>query len=129
MATTPDAHALVSAARDLMRNDSDATAGLWPRAAALLARQALEAALACLWSLTAPGLERARMRCQILCAGQMLNDAELGGRVGVAWNVLSDGCHHSAYELPPDAADLGGALDTVWALAEAVDGVRSKARL
>ena len=31
MTTRVDAHALVSAARDLIRDDDAATAGLWPR--------------------------------------------------------------------------------------------------
>ena len=57
-----DAHSLVSAARDLMREDDAATVGLWPRAAALLARQGLELAMVRLWEVTAPGLERTSTR-------------------------------------------------------------------
>ena len=94
MARVLDAHALVSAARDLVRNDDDATAGLWPRAAALLARQGLELAMAHLWEVTAPGLERAPARCQLLCVGDMLNDRELGGRATLTWHALSNACHH-----------------------------------
>jgi len=127
MAAEPDAHALVSAARDLVRIDIDAGAGLGPRAASLLARQALEAALARLWQLAAPGLERTTSRCQLLCVGPMLNDPELGGRVGVAWNVLSDGCHHGVYALPPSIAELDDALMTVWELADAIEMVRARA--
>lgn len=126
MAERADAHSLVSAARDLIRRDDDATAGLWPRAAALLARQALEKALARLWQVTAPGLERTSARCQLLCAGAMLNDRELGGRVGAAWNVLSDACHHGVYELPPTAAELNGALQTVWQLADATERLHGR---
>ncbi len=117
------AHRLVSAARDLTRVEAEATAGLWPRAAALLARQALEAAMARLWSVTAPGLERTSLRCQVLCVGGLLNDAGLGGRVAVTWNVLSEACHHQVYELAPTAAELNRAMETVWELAEAVEAV------
>ena len=125
-ATTVDAHALVSAARDLVRNDDAVTAGLWPRAAALLARQGLELAMARLWDVTAPGLERTSTRCQLLCVGEMLNDRELGGRATLTWQTLSNACHHRAYELPPTASELNGALEAVWDLAEAVERLRTK---
>jgi hypothetical protein len=121
-----DAHALVSAARDLVRNDDAVTAGLWPRAAALLARQGLELAMARLWEVTAPGLERTSTRCQLLCVGAMLNDRELGGRTTLTWQTLSNACHHRVYELPPTASELNGALETVWDLAEEVERLRTK---
>ncbi len=123
-----DAHALVSAARDLIRDDDATTAGLWPRAAALLARQGLEIAMARLWQVTAPGLERTTTRCQLLCLGGMLNDRALGGRAILTWHSLSNACHHSVYELPPTAGELNGALETVWDLAEAVERLRGKMR-
>jgi hypothetical protein len=121
-----DAHALVLAARDLVRNDDASSAGLWPRAAALLARQGLELAMARLWDVTAPGLERASTRCQLLCVGDMLNDRELGGRATLTWQSLSNACHHRVYELPPTASELNSALETVWDLAEAVERLRTK---
>jgi hypothetical protein len=126
MARGVDAQDLVSAARDLTRTDQQASAGLWPRAAALLGRQALELAMTRLWHLTAPGLERTPSRCQLLCVGALLNDRGLGGRVHAAWNALSDSCHHRVYELPPTAAELGPALETVWELTEAVEGLRRR---
>jgi hypothetical protein len=121
-----DAHALVSAARDLIRDDDATTAGLWPRAAALLARQGLELAMARLWDVTAPGLERTSTRCQLLCVGDMLNDHKLGGRATLTWNSLSSACHHRVYELPPTASELNMALETVWDLAESVERLRGK---
>ena len=126
MAEPANAHGLVSAARDLIRRDDAAAAGLWPRAAALLARQAIELALARLWASTAPGLERTSARCQLLCAGTMLNDRELGGRVGAAWTLLSGACHHGVYELPPTASELNGALQTVWQLADATERLHAR---
>jgi hypothetical protein len=123
---TVDAHALVSAARDLIRNDDASTAGLWPRAAALLARQGLELAMVQLWEVTAPGLERTSTRCQLLCVGDMLNDRDLGGRATMTWHALSNACHHRVYELPPTASELNLALETVWDLAEAVERLRGK---
>src|SRR5437870_6970645 len=126
MAEPVDAHALTSAARDLMRIDGEAAAGLWPRAASLLARQALELALRRLGQIVAPGLEETSMRCQLLCAGTLLSDRDLGGRMAAAWYVLSNGCHHRTYELPPTAVELNGALETVWALADAVEQLRGR---
>jgi hypothetical protein len=126
MNSTADAHALVSAARDLIRDDDIATAGLWPRAAALLARQGLELAMARLWEVTAPGLERTSTRCQLLCVGDMLNDRQLGGRATLTWQSLSNACHHRAYELPPTASELSLALEMVWDLAESVERLRGK---
>ncbi len=126
MPATVDAYALISTARDLLRTDDEGTVGLWPRAAALLARQGLELAMANLWDVTAPGLERTPGKCQLLCLGDMLNDRALGGRVTLTWNVLSSACHHRVYELPPTASELNASLETVWELAEAVERLRAK---
>ena len=128
MPEPPDPHALVSAARDLVRVDDAKLTGLWPRAAALLARQAVELAMARLWQVTAPGLEWTTMRCQMLCVGEMLNDRELGGRVGATWSTLSEACHQRAYGLPPSAAELRGALETAWVFADAVERLRDRVR-
>lgn len=123
----PDAHALVGAARDVMRMDSDGNAGVWPRAAAMLGRQALEAAMRRVWEVTAPGMEHTKMRPQLLCIGTMLNDDELGRRVVWASTVLSGACHHSVYDLPLPAAELRTALETVWALADSAEKLRAAA--
>jgi hypothetical protein len=123
MAEAGQAHQLVAAARDLTRMEVEATAGLWPRAAAFLARQAVEVALARLWGVTAPGLERTSGRCQVLCVGAFLDDRDLGGRVVLAWNLLSQACHHRVYELAPTAAELNRTLETAWELADACESV------
>ena len=123
----PDAHALVSTARDLMRMEGAGVAGLGPRAAAMLGRQALELAMDRVWALTAPGMERMTFRCQRLCLGAMLNDPSLGRRVEWAWHVLSDACHHGVYDLPPPTRELTSALETIWALADSAERLRSVA--
>ena len=123
----PDAHALVSTARDLMRMENAGAAGLGPRAAAMLGRQALELAMDRVWEVTAPGMERMSFRCQRLCLGAMLNDALLGRRVEWAWHVLSDACHHGVYDLPPSPRELASALETIWALADSAERLRSAA--
>ena len=62
-------HELLAAARDLMQRPDASVAGIWPRAAALLARQALEAAMAELWAAQrqTTGLSASTMRSQVLC--------------------------------------------------------------
>ena len=122
----PDAHALISAARDLTRGTDERTAGFWPRASALLARQAIEMAMAQLWPLVAPGMGGVSTRCQLLCLGPLLGDEALGGRVSSTWSALSNACHVRLYELPPTASDLGAWLEVAWELAEAVERRRSR---
>ena len=119
---------VVTAARNLMERIDPATAGLWPRATALLARQALESALDDFWKVRAPGMEQCSMRAQLLClpyflqaskppGPQALGNEHLAERVSYAWAGLSRACHQHPYELPPTCravapcakADIGGA--------------------
>jgi hypothetical protein len=111
-----EARKLVSAARDLMQRADSATAGIWPRASALLARQALETALDDYWRQHAPGLERCTMRAQLLCLASYLrgDDAEyVAQRIAYAWVRLSRACHQQVYELPPTATELAAWLEIV----------------
>ena len=97
---------LLAAARELVEQPRGATTGLWPRAAALLARRALEDALDALWARRAPGLERASARAQLTCLPDYLPDRELAAETAYAWAALSRACHHHAYELGPTAEEL-----------------------
>ena len=110
----PGPSALVAAARDLLERADPMTAGIWPRATALLARQALEAALDDLWRLRAPGIEHCSGRAQLLCLPYYVNGAEeLADRVCDAWAGLSRACHQHPYELSPTSSELLGWLATV----------------
>jgi len=122
-----DAHSLVSAARDLIHINDPQTAGLWPRAAALLGRQAIEASMEDLWQLSAPGLEDTSAKCQLLCLSHFLGDPDLAGRVHATWHSLTRSCHIQVYELAPTAAELEGWLETAWALADHVHRIRLRA--
>jgi len=109
-----DQSTLVTVARDLLERADPMTAGIWPRATALLARQALEAALDDLWRLRAPGLEQCSAHAQLLCLPSYLpGDEELAERVCYTWAGLSRACHQHAYELPPTSSELLGWLATV----------------
>jgi len=86
--------------------------GIWPRAAALLARQALEAAMGELWASKrqAAALSGCSMRSQELCLTAYL-DPGTASRAVYLLAALSRACHYHPYELAPTAAELTGWLD------------------
>ena len=86
---------------------------MWPRAAALLVRQALEVALKTYWSAKARGLEAVPMRAQLLCLAGTLNDADVGRRAYAVWSALSRACHYHAYDLAPTREELLAWCDDV----------------
>ena len=107
------ARELLAHVDDLLTRPSVHTAGLWPRAAALLTRQALEVALKTFWSAQAPGVEGCSARAQLLCLGRFIGDEPLAQRAHAVWGALSDACHHHPYELAPTQAELSGWRDVV----------------
>jgi hypothetical protein len=98
---------LLAAARRLVERPDAATVGAWPRAAALLARQALEAAMATLWAgrPQAAALARCSMRSQLLCLTAFV-DRDTATRAAYLFAALSRACHYHPYELAPTAAEL-----------------------
>jgi hypothetical protein len=93
-------------AQNLLDSAEAKTAGLWPRAAAVLARQALEQALDEHWQKKGLPLERLPTHAQLICLPEYLDDRRLAASVRHAWNVLSEACHHHPYELAPTTAEL-----------------------
>jgi hypothetical protein len=112
---------LLATARALPGQPGAATAGRWPRAAALLGRQALEAALERLWERKGVALAGCSARAQLLCLPTYLGDRAVAARAAHAWAALSQACHHHAYELAPTAAELGAWLDVVAEVVERAD--------
>jgi hypothetical protein len=108
-----DQEALLIVARDLLQRPARATAGLWPRATALVTRQALEAALDSFWTKRAPEVAQAATHAQLLCLRRYLGDEHLAGRVAWAWASLSRACHHHAYDMPPSSTELAGWIEVV----------------
>jgi hypothetical protein len=98
---------LLIEARRLVEHPDAATAGVWPRAAALLARQALEQAMAGLWAVQpqADGLSDSTMRSQMLCLTAYL-DEDVASRAAYLSAALSRACHYHPYELAPTATEL-----------------------
>jgi hypothetical protein len=103
---------LLTAARALMQRPDASTAGIWPRAAALLARQAVEAAMGELWAAKrqTAGLSGSPMRSQLLCLTAYL-DRGTASHAAYLLAALSQACHYHAYELAPTAAELASWLD------------------
>ncbi len=93
-------------ARGLLDRAEPDTAGLWPRASAVLAGRALEASLRTLWERRTLDLRSCSMRVQLICLRSYLGDAELAARASHTWSALRRACHHHPYELGPTAAEL-----------------------
>jgi hypothetical protein len=100
-------------AEGLLERADETTAGLWPRAAALLARQALEQGLDDYWQRRGIPLHSFSTRPQLICLREYLDDTELAGRTHHTWAALSEACHHHAYELAPGHGELKTWLGTV----------------
>ena len=111
---------LLDMADGLLRRADPATAGLWPRASAILARQALEASVARLWDSRTLDLQACSMRGQLICLRTYLGDPDLAARTGHAWSALSRACHHHPYELAPTTDELRGWLSVVGKLIQKV---------
>jgi hypothetical protein len=108
-----DHASLLVVARDLLHRPARATAGLWPRATALMIRQALEATLNEFWQTHAPEVSQAATHAQLLCLRRYLGDEHLAGRVAWTWASLSRACHHHAYDMPPSSTELAGWIEVV----------------
>jgi len=116
-----DPRGLLETADSLLGRADPATAGLWPRASAILGLEALEASLHRLWKHRGLDLHGCTMRTQLICLRRYLDDGALAARAGHAWSALSRACHHHPYELAPTAAELGAWLSAVSELVERVD--------
>ena len=111
---------LVVAADALIGIPEVGGAGLWPRTAAVLGRQAIESALRQYWDLRQPGLEHCSTHAQLLCLVAYLANKDLARETAYTWAALSRACHHHPYELSPTAGELRGWLATARTLADEV---------
>ena len=104
---------LLAMAKQLLERPDAKTAGLWPRAAALLARQALEKGLDEYWRERGVALDEFGIRPQLICLREYIGDAALAGRAHHTWAALSEACHHHPYELAPGHDELKAWLGAV----------------
>lgn len=112
----------LAAARDLLARPPGAGIGGWPRAVALLSRQALEQALEEFWK-TSPataGLAGCTRKTQLACLPSYL-DPELARQISYVWAALSSACHYHPYELAPTASQLTAWIDSVSRLLAAIE--------
>jgi len=100
---------LLAAAQRLLDRPDAKTAGIWPRAAALLARQALDA----YWRSKGLKLATLGTKPQLICLQAYFADRSLAGRASHAWSALTQACHHHPYELPPSHGELSRWLASV----------------
>ena len=114
------AEQLVAEARRLLDETPPGTVSAWPRAAALLCRQALEGTLAQLWRTKAPSLRFTPMRAQLACLPSYLPSAVLARDVTFTWHALSRATHHHPYELDPTREELDSLITTTRRLVASV---------
>lgn len=107
MVDTPPAKVLAYA-RTVLAGEHAALRPHAPRAAATLARQALEDLVHHL----CPGLRGATMRSRLISL-EYSDDLGIAGRTKNAWTRLSNACHYHAYELGPSAIEVQELIDDV----------------
>jgi hypothetical protein len=96
-----------------------------PRAACLLARQALESVVDALLLNRGFGCPAATMRSRLIALGQAYaGQPEVAYRASTAWWRLSNSCHHHAYELDPTPAEAATVVADVRWLADQAAAVR-----
>lgn len=103
---------LLDAAQELLNKPIEGTAGLWPRAAAVLIRQALEDHMTIILTKSLPGVHESSARTKLICLRSELENEPLAEEVAHAWWALTTACHHRAYDLAPTADELQRWLDT-----------------
>jgi len=101
---------LLRAALRLLDEPVDETDGTWPHAAAVLTRQAIEATMSIWWKAVAPEMNAATWTEKWLALPSYLGQSPVVGEAHYAWSVLSDACHHRAYEIGLTEAELRSLL-------------------
>lgn len=101
----------LEAAEGFLERPSAAMAGLWPRACAVLIRQALEGAVSEVLRVRLPGSQAANRRVQFLCLGRALGDRGRARELGYVWGRISEVLHQGAGGLPPSEVQLRGWLE------------------
>ncbi len=106
MSTTDE---LLESARELL---TARTVPGWPRATAVLIRQALEAAVDGLWLQKEPQMVEARWRSKLIALVDIV-PARDAGMIRTLWAQLSGACHVHEYELPPTSGELRRWIEAV----------------
>lgn len=118
-ADVKDPREALQLARDLLKRADPETAGIWPRAAALLTRQALEEAVDQYWVERQMPLDSLPTSVQLVCMRMITSEAGLPARAHEVWGALSRACHHHPYELAPTVGELTAWMQVVDEFAKA----------
>jgi len=87
------------------------TSPRWERAAAILARQAIESsARGALAARSQTGVDRVSMRGVFIALSVVIESPSVQHAYW-AWSTLSEFCHHSVYELPPPSNIIGACIE------------------
>lgn len=113
---------LVAARTIISRVETFEGSASWSRAAALLARQALEIAIDSFWAARHLNLQDCSMATKLTCLPWYVDSPALGLRAGDTWASLSSACHHHPYDLAPTAAELDAWLTDVDTIVGALEG-------
>jgi hypothetical protein len=97
---------LIGRALALLEERDSLPRATWPRAVAVLARQALETAVAGRLAKKAPGLQLCTFATQFRCLPWYIDDRDTALLAHQTWAALSSACHHHAYDLAPTAEEL-----------------------
>ena len=101
---------LLAAAHLVLEDRSAAWGTSWGRAAAFLARQALEQAVAGAWASDLAELAGASFSDQFACLRVLVGEeAALGARQ--VWSALCVACHAHPYDLAPALAEVADLLE------------------
>lgn len=121
---------LLATARDLLERPALTSIGGWPRAVALLTRQAIETALDEFWksSPSTVGLRYCTRKTQLICLPAYL-EPPLAREIGYVWAALSNACHYHPYDLAPTATELSGWIDAVATLLASITGKTPGSRI
>lgn len=96
---------LLEQARALLERATSPLSGIWPRAAVLLARQALEAALDEFWMSKFLDMDTVSMRAQMACLPDYM-DPEEAASLSEMWAVLTQACHYQSFDLGPTVGEV-----------------------
>ena len=109
--STPGAGELFAMCRVLLDGNDWGTAFWWGRAAAVLARQAVELSLDEFWAQRSLPMLESTARGQFLALRLYLADDGLAADGHATWSLLSRACHHHPYDLQPSRDEVLGWID------------------
>ena len=117
---------LLSYAYSVLEDPPAVLVGRWPRAVALLARQALETSLAELWAKRDAKVGWATERSQLLCLPGVLGDRRRCGRRHACLELPERGVPPASLRSAADGVELAAWVDIVDELRRAVDAIPAR---